>query len=65
MTFHYQTRKCDDDHTVIDDSRKNEKPMELIMGKKFKLEIWEKCLKTMKVGEVSSFTVDKSVRIFI
>lgn len=61
ITFHYQTCKCDDEHTVIDDSKKYKKPMELIMGKKFKLEIWENCLKTMKVGEVSSFTVDKSV----
>ncbi|CAD5117985.1 DgyrCDS6725 [Dimorphilus gyrociliatus] len=62
VTFHYVVRLCDDDHTVIDDSRKdNGKPMELIMGHSFKIESWEVCLKSMGVGEVSSFTVDKSL----
>ena len=36
--FHFVTKKCDEDATVLDDSRKWEKPMELIIGKKFKLE---------------------------
>jgi hypothetical protein len=31
--------------------------MELILGKKFKLEVWETCLQTMAVGEVASFKV--------
>ena len=35
--------------------------MELYIGKKFKLEVWEACLKTMREDEVSSFIIDKSV----
>jgi len=64
VTFRYQTRLCDDDHTVIDDNRKDDKPMELIFGKKFKLEVWETCLQSMRVDEVASFSVDQSVRYF-
>ena len=47
---------CTDD-PVLDDSRTWDKPMELIIGKKFKLEAWETCLQTMLVGEVASFKV--------
>ena len=61
MYFHYKTTKCDDDRTVIDDSHKYDKPMEIILGKKFKLEIWETCLKTMLPNEVSEYLVDKCV----
>lgn len=61
MTFRYQTRLADEDHTVVDDNRKDPKPMELIFGKKFKLEVWETCLKSMRVSEVASFVVDVSV----
>jgi len=61
VTFRYQTRLCDDDRTVIDDNRKDAKPMELIFGKKFKLEVWETCLKSMRVDEVASHIVDASV----
>ena len=61
MYFHYKTTKCDDDRTVIDDSHKYDKPMEIILGKKFKLEVWETCLKTMLPNEVSEFLVDKLV----
>ena len=59
VTFHFQTRLCNEDNTVLDDSRKWDKPMELIIGKKFKLEAWEMCLETMNVGEVASFTVKR------
>ncbi|RUS88116.1 hypothetical protein EGW08_004169 [Elysia chlorotica] len=58
-TFHYRTIKTDEEKTVLDDSRNIGKPMELIFGKKFKLEVWEKLLKTMKVKEVSEFTCDR------
>lgn len=61
VTFLYQTRLTNDNHTVIDDNRKDKKPMELIFGKKFKLEVWETCLKSMRPSEVSSFTVDVSL----
>lgn len=59
VTFHYQTRLCDDDRTVLDDSKKDKKTMELIMGKKFKFDVWETCLKTMRMNEVASFIVHK------
>ncbi|XP_014240637.1 aryl-hydrocarbon-interacting protein-like 1 [Cimex lectularius] len=61
VTFHFQTRKCDDNKTVIDDSRKNGQPMTLVLGKKFKLEVWESIVKQMSVNEVASFVVDKSL----
>jgi len=35
--------------------------MELIVGKGFKLEIWELALNTMKEGEVSKFIVPQEV----
>lgn len=35
--------------------------MELIIGKKFKLETWEKCIKTMWLNEVAKFSVVKEV----
>ena len=31
--------------------------MELVMGKKFKLEVWETCVSTMLLDEVASFKV--------
>ena len=35
--------------------------MELIIGKKFKLETWEKALKTMWLSEVAKFSVVKEL----
>ena len=61
MYFHYKTTKCDNDRTVVDDSHKYDKPMEIILGKKFKLEVWEACLTTMLLNEVAEFLVEKSV----
>ena len=51
----------DEDGTLLDDSRKWTQPMELVMGKKFKMEAWETCVQTMKIKEVSSFKVKKQV----
>lgn len=51
----------DDEQTIIDDSRNFKQTMELIVGKKFKYEPWEECLKSMSKNEISSFTVDKKV----
>lgn len=52
-----------DDGTIIDDSKQysNDKPMELIVGKKFKLEVWERALKTMWLHEVAKFSVVKEL----
>uniref|UniRef100_U5EJP9 Putative ah receptor-interacting protein n=1 Tax=Corethrella appendiculata TaxID=1370023 RepID=U5EJP9_9DIPT len=61
VTFHYQTRKCDDNRTIVDDSKKINKPMVLILGKKFKLEVWEVIVQKMALNEVAKFTCDKSL----
>jgi AH receptor-interacting protein len=61
VKFHYQTRKCDESSTVLDDSKKVGKPMELVLGKKFKFEVWEVIVQKMSLHEVAKFTVDKSV----
>ncbi|XP_008548816.1 AH receptor-interacting protein [Microplitis demolitor] len=61
VTFHFKTTKCDDNETVIDDSRLLGRPMELVLGKKFKLEIWETIVQKMALNEVSKFIVDKSL----
>ena len=60
--FHYRTL-MNNDQTILDDSKKMDpnKPMEIIIGKKFKLEIWEKALKTMWIGETSRFSVVKEL----
>ncbi|MBN3313335.1 AIP protein, partial [Atractosteus spatula] len=34
------------------------KPMELILGKKFKLAVWETIISTMREGEIAEFTCD-------
>ncbi|XP_054258764.1 AH receptor-interacting protein-like [Macrosteles quadrilineatus] len=59
--FHFQTKLCDQDETLIDDSHKLGKPMELVLGKKFKLEVWETIVQAMAVGEIAKFSVDKSL----
>lgn len=61
VLFHFRTEKCDSEGTVIDDTRKMGRPMEFILGKKFKLEVWESCVATMNLGEVSEYTVEKSL----
>ncbi|XP_028916032.1 AH receptor-interacting protein [Ornithorhynchus anatinus] len=54
-TFHYRTLRGDGLGPPIDDSRSRGKPMELIIGKKFKLPVWETILSTMREGEVAEF----------
>ncbi|XP_061685510.1 AH receptor-interacting protein [Syngnathoides biaculeatus] len=59
VVFHYRTSLRDG--TVLDDSRKmggGGKPMELILGKKFKLAVWERVIVSMRAGEVAQFTCD-------
>ncbi|XP_064015140.1 aryl-hydrocarbon-interacting protein-like 1 isoform X2 [Pogoniulus pusillus] len=50
--------KDDFERTVIDDSREAGIPMEIIVGKMFKLEIWETLLSSMRAGEVAEFWCD-------
>jgi len=62
LTFHFQTSRVkEDDETlaVIDDSKKVGRPMELILGKQFKMPVWEECIKSMRENEVAEFTVKK------
>ncbi|KPP69364.1 aryl hydrocarbon receptor interacting protein-like [Scleropages formosus] len=62
VVFHYRTSLLDG--TVLDDSRTmggRSKPMELILGKKFKLPVWEHVVTTMREGEIAEFTCDTKV----
>ncbi|XP_077778909.1 aryl-hydrocarbon-interacting protein-like 1 isoform X2 [Podarcis muralis] len=58
ITFHFQTLKDNFERTVIDDSRGPGIPMEIIVGKMFKIEVWETLLTSMRIGEVAEFWCD-------
>lgn len=59
--FHFKTLLDNFERTVIDDSRKNEQPTEIFVGKMFKMEVWEVLLTSMRVGEVAQFWCDAIV----
>lgn len=61
LVFHFQTTKDNFERTVIDDSRRGKRPMEIFVGKMFKMEVWEVLLTSMKVGEVAEFWCDAIV----
>lgn len=50
---------------VIDDSHRYSQPIEILIGKKFKLEVWETIVQTMAVNEVAEFHVEKNVTLQI
>ncbi|KAL4647627.1 aryl-hydrocarbon-interacting protein-like 1 isoform X2 [Arapaima gigas] len=58
VTFHFCTKLCNDERTVLDNSKKVGMPMELVIGNMFKLEVWETLLSSMRVGEVAEFWCD-------
>uniref|UniRef100_A0A8D2L6U8 AIP/AIPL N-terminal FKBP-type PPIase domain-containing protein n=1 Tax=Varanus komodoensis TaxID=61221 RepID=A0A8D2L6U8_VARKO len=58
VTFHFQTLKDNFERTVIDDSRRAGVPMEIIVGKMFKIEVWETLLTSMRIGEVAEYWCD-------
>ncbi|XP_034404687.1 aryl-hydrocarbon-interacting protein-like 1 isoform X4 [Cyclopterus lumpus] len=58
VTFHFRTQLCDEERTVIDDSRVVGTPMEIVIGNMFKLDIWETLLSSMRIGEVAEFWCD-------
>lgn len=60
-TFHFKTFKADEEKTQIDCSRDLGQPFELLIGKKFKLEVWEQLIKSMKEREVARFSCHKSL----
>lgn len=55
--FHFKAsyKDSNDEDVVVDDSKQSKVPMELLIGKQFKLPVMEEFVKTMRVGEVSSF----------
>ncbi|KAK7077406.1 Aryl-hydrocarbon-interacting protein-like 1, partial [Halocaridina rubra] len=61
VTFHVKAETVGDDPKLIDDSKNWNKPVELLLGKKFKLEVWEACIRTMLPGETASFSIDKKL----
>ncbi|PNI37186.1 AIPL1 isoform 1 [Pan troglodytes] len=61
VIFHFRTMKCDEERTVIDDSRQVGQPMHIIIGNMFKLEVWEILLTSMRVHEVAEFWCDTIV----
>uniref|UniRef100_A0A8D0CLR6 Aryl hydrocarbon receptor interacting protein like 2 n=1 Tax=Scleropages formosus TaxID=113540 RepID=A0A8D0CLR6_SCLFO len=61
LAFHFQTLKDNFERTVIDDSRKFKRPMEIFVGKMFKMEVWEVLLTSMRVNEVAEFWCDAIV----
>lgn len=61
VTFHFRTQLCDDERTVIDDSKVVGTPMEIVIGNMFKLDIWEVLLCSMRIDEVSEFWCDTIV----
>ena len=61
-TFHFKTFKNDEEKTLVDCSRDLGQPFELLIGRKFKLEVWEELIKTMREKEVARFACHKSVR---
>lgn len=61
--FHFQTWKLGKTRVLLDDSKciGKKEPMVLVIGHKFKLEVWETIVKMMAVGEVASFKVKKEL----
>ena len=63
--FHFRTLRLDKDgmldednlqQCVLDDSRTlGSGPFELIVGRDFKLGVWEDMVKSMRVGEIAQF----------
>ena len=60
IQFHFRTFVLNDDgeKTVLDDTKNDHQPFELLIGKKFKLELWEDLLKTMLIDEIAEFVCD-------
>jgi len=62
VIFHFKTYTCNGqkEENLVDDSKKLGKPFELLIGKNFKLQCWESCVKTMQLNEVARFFCPKS-----
>lgn len=56
--FHFRAIELlvDGGEHVIDDSRRfSSGPFELLIGREFKISIWEKWVKEMMIGEIARF----------
>lgn len=67
VRFHYQTKTCPEkgEQVLLDDSKQIGRPMELIIGKKFKFEVWEAIVKKMSLNEIAKFHVHRSVSMHV
>ena len=73
VLFHFRALKLDKDGAlngdnpqdcVIDDTRTmGTGPFELLIGRDFKLNVWEDMIKTMQVDEIARFKCPFKVRI--
>lgn len=69
--LHFRTLKLQQDGSleegdVLDDTRKMVTgPFELLMGREFKLGVWEEMVKTMRIGEVARFRCPFKVCIMV
>ena len=64
MKFHYTARIVSEEpgeFKEIDNSHQFKQPVEILIGKKFKLEVWESIIQTMAIGEIAEFHVNKLV----
>ena len=61
--FHFRTLivKEGDERQLLDDSRQHNQPFELLIGKQFKLDVWEKLVKTMRIEEVAEFICQPAI----
>jgi len=62
VKFHYTARIVSEEpgeFKEIDNSHQFKQPVEILIGKKFKLEVWESIIQTMAIGEIAEFHVNK------
>ena len=69
VKFHFSTKTINkgpdgqvEEGDVIDDSHNYDQPVEILIGKQFKLEVWETVIQSMSINEVAEYQVDKNVR---
>jgi AH receptor-interacting protein len=69
VRFHFSTKIINkgqdgkvEEGEVIDDSHNYDQPVEILIGKQFKLEVWETIIQSMAINEVAEYQVDKNVK---
>nr|CAG4649505.1 EOG090X09NR [Scapholeberis mucronata] len=68
VRFHFTTQTFERDENgeivrgdIIDNSKNFSQPVEILIGKQFKLEVWENVVQSMAINEVAEFQVDKNL----